>query len=155
MGTRITEKKKIKFNTACVKLPIYLNWLGTNGGGRNYWLFHTIQSKRITTSEGITFAPFIEDNTNATAYLLEVTRGAFESLVVGAMVPKEDLEGIKTLLYSPNVLLLVNPETWQSDGVKWLKVRVVPGTFSLGETVQEFVEVSFTIDFPEINVQSL
>ncbi len=154
MGTRITEKKKIDIDRACVTNPIYLNWQGTNGGGRNYWLFHTIQTKRLTTSEGATFSPFIEDNTNAKAYLEEISRGAVESLVCGANVPASKLEGIKSLLYSTNVLLLMNPDSWQSDGVQWLKVRVVPGTFALGETVQEFVEVSFQIDFPEINIQS-
>lgn len=154
MGTRITEKKRIKINQACVKNPIYLNWQGTNGGGRNYWLFHTIQTKRLSTSEGATFSPFIEDNTNAKAYLEEISRGAIESLVCGANVSNEDLDGIKSLLYSTNVLLLMNPDTWVSEGCKWLKVRVVPGTFSLGETVQEFIELSFQIEFPEKNIQS-
>lgn len=153
MGTRITEKKRIKIDRACVNNPIFLNWQNTKGG-REYWLFHTIQTKRITTSEGATFSPFIEDNTNAKAYLEEISRGAIESLVVGANVSAEDLEGIKTILYSTNVLLLMNPDSWQNDGCKWLKVRVVPGSFGLGETVQEFVELSFQIDFPEINIQS-
>ena len=151
---RITEKKKIDVDISCVKNPIFLNWFGTQGE-RNYWLFHVFQTKQISTNEGPTFAPFIEDNTNATSYLNEISRGAVESLVCGGNVPTSKIEGIKTMLYSPNVLLLMNPETWGADGPKWLKVRIVPGTFKLYDTDQKRADIQFTLEFPEINIQSM
>lgn len=151
---RITEKKKIDIDISCVLNPIFLNWFGTEGE-RNYWLFHVFQTKQLATSEGSTFAPFIEDNTNATSYLNEISRGAVESMVCGGNVPISKIEGIKTMLYSPNVLMLMNPDTWESEGPKWLKVRIVPGTFKLYDTDQKKADIQFTLEFPEINIQSM
>lgn len=151
---RITEKKKIDIDVSCVQNPIFLNWFGTEGE-RNYWLFHVFQTKQLATSEGATFAPFIEDNTNATSYLNEISRGAVESMVCGGNVPTSKIEGIKTMLYSPNVLMLMNPDTWELDGPEWLKVRIVPGTFKLYDTDQKRADIQFTLEFPEINIQSM
>jgi hypothetical protein len=151
---RITEKKRIDIDASCVESPVFLNWMGTEAQ-REYWLFHYVQSKQIATSEGANFAPFIEDNTNAVSYLNEISRGAIESLICGGNVPISKIEGIKTMLYSPNVLMLMNPSTWKVDGVKWLKVRIAPGTFKLYDTDQKRADIQFTLEFPEINIQSM
>jgi len=151
---RITEKKRIDIDYSCIENPIYLNWMGTEGQ-REYWLFGVFQTKQLATSEGPTFAPFIEDNTNAKSYLNEISRGAIESMVCGGNVPVSKIDGIKTMLYSPNVLILMNPDTWESEGPKWLKVRIVPGTFKLYDTDQKRADIQFTLEFPEINIQSM
>ena len=154
MGVRLTEKKRIKIDNGCHVSPIYLNWLGT-GGERNYWLFDYLQTHNINTSVVGNFQPYITDNTNAESYLIEIGRGAFKTIVCGAYVDIEDVEGIKTMLYSPNVLLLLNPTTWQADGPKWLGVKPLPGSFKLYDTDQKKTEIQFTLEFPEINIQQL
>lgn len=153
MGTRITERKKIDVAKGCDARPVYLNWLGTNGG-RNYWLFEHNQTKGLNTSIGETFEPYIEDNTNATTYLEEVTRGAVENMTVGAFVPVSKLDGIKRLLFSPHVLMLMNPESWEEDGPMWVQVFPDSGSFKLYDTIQETAEIQLTIRFNEINIQS-
>jgi hypothetical protein len=50
--------------------------------------------------------------------------------------------------------MLVNPLTWQTDGVKWQKVRVVPGSFKLYDTDQTTAEFQLTIQLENINIQT-
>lgn len=154
MPQRYTEKKKVKINNECYKSPVYLNWMGT-GGERNYWLFEHLQTKNLNTSIVGVFTPFISDNTTAEQYTTETSRNAIETLVCGAYVDIEDIEGIKTMLYSPNVLMLFNPETWQNEGVKWIGVKPLPGSFKLYDTDQVKAEIQFTLELVDINIQSM
>lgn len=152
---RVTEKKRIKIDHSCATdNPVYLNWLG-GAGGRNYWLFKLRQQYGLNVNVLGTFSPYLKDIENAQGTTYDTGREAFPRLTVGAVVDREDAEGIQTVLYSPNVLMLMNPDTWQVEGVKWQIVRVVPGSFKLWETDQTRVELEFTIELVEINVQSL
>jgi hypothetical protein len=101
------------------------------------------------------FTPFIIDNTTAEGYTIETSRNAIETLVCGAYVDIEDIEGIKTMLYSPNVLMLFNPETWQTEGVKWINVKPLPGSFKLYDTDEIKAEIQFTLELVDINIQSM
>jgi hypothetical protein len=154
MPQRYTEKKRIKINTECHENPVYLNWMGT-GGERNYWLFHKLQTRNLNTSIVGVFTPFIIDNTTAEGYTIETSRNAIETLVCGAYVDIEDIEGIKTMLYSPNVLMLFNPLTWQTEGVKWINVKPLPGSFKLYDTDEIKAEIQFTLELVDINIQSM
>lgn len=150
---RVTEKKKILIDHNCVENPVYLNWLG-GSGGRNYWLFKTRQQYGLTTSIKGQFEPYQDDIENAQGYSFETGRDATPRLIVGAVVDRASAEGIKTLLYSPNVLMLMNPNTWSSEGPIWQVVKPLPATFNLWPTDATRVELEFSIDLPKINVQS-
>lgn len=150
---RVTEKKKILIDHSCASNPVYLNWLGLSGG-RNYWLFKKRQEYGITTSVNGVFEPYQSDIENAQGYTFETGRESTPRLVVGAIVSRSSAEGIKGVLYSPNVLMLMNPDTWTSESPIWQIVRPVPGSFKLWETDAERVELEFSIDLPKTNIQS-
>jgi hypothetical protein len=57
----------------------------------------------------------------------------------------EDIEGLKTILYSICVEMLVNG--------KWIGVRPQVGSFFIRETRGTNAEIEFTIDTPYINIQ--
>lgn len=149
---RVTEKLRVKIDHGCTEQPIYLNWLGTSGG-RNYWLFRTRQAYGLNTAVTGTFKPYLPDIENAQGTTYDTGRDASPRLTLGASLDIEDARGLDTLLYSPNVLMLANPETWESEGPKWQVVRVVPGSYKLRETDQTRAEVELTIELCEIFIQ--
>lgn len=150
---RVTEKKRVKINTDCVDQPVYLNWMGLSGG-RNYWLFGKRQNYGVGTAIVGEFQPYTEDIETAQGVAFDTGRTALPKLIIGAAVDREDAEGIKGVLYSPNVLRLMNPATWQTEGPVWQVVRPVPGSFKLWDTDQTRCEIEFTIELTELNIQS-
>lgn len=150
---RVTEKKRIKIDHSCVAQPVYLNWLNL-AGGRDYWLFKLRQAYNLTTELKGVFEPYTPDIENAQGTIFETGRNAKPRLVLGASsVLLEDVQGIEGLLYSPNVLMLMNPTTWQVEGVRWQIVRPVPGSFNLYNTDAIRTSVELAIDLEPINVQ--
>jgi hypothetical protein len=64
------------------------------------------------------------------------------------------MKGIKSMLYSLNVLMLVNPDTWQADGVIWEAVRPLAGSFQLYNTNETHTNLTVTIELMNTNIQS-
>lgn len=150
---RVTEKKRIKINHGCVSQPVYLNWLNL-AGGRDYWLFQKRQTYGLTSSVNGSFQPYTVDIENAVGSILETGRGANPKLTVGASsVLLEDLQGIQGILYSPNVLRLVNPDTWESEGPVWQIVRPVAGSFNLYNTDDVRTDLEVTLELEPLNIQ--
>ena len=80
---------------------------------------------------------------------------AGKGMVVGANgLDRNDIEFIKSILYSIKVQWLFNPDTWQVDGCKWVTVRPQRGNFPLIETKEERGDISLTLIFPDINTQN-
>lgn len=152
--SRVTEKKHIDIDHDCVKNPVYLNWLGTNSG-RNYWLFKTVQTRGITVTVDGTYETYLTDIENAQGDVQDLGRGARPRLTIGAKVPIPKLLGLERVLYSINVLMLMNPGTWTTVGPRWQIVRVVPGSFKLNDTDEKFHTIELTIELPAINIQSV
>lgn len=162
MGTRITEVKTVKVNHGCVDNPVYLNWLGTNGG-RNFWLFGVVQTEILDVGVTGEFFPAQNDIENAIGNGEYLGKEAQPELIVGAYVDLEDVRGLKGLMMSPDVLMLTNPTTWQNvtqvagvdvmEGAKWQRVKVAPQTFKVLETNQTKVNVELTLLLPTINIQ--
>ena len=152
---RITEKKHIDIDKECVSNPVYLNWLGTNGG-RNYWLFRKVQRKSIITDVIGTFEGYKDDIETAQGFIEDIERSAVPTLTIGAIVPVSKLDGLTKMLYSLNVLMLMNPDTWSSDasGPIWQIVRPIPGTYQLYNTDQITTTFEVTLELPFINIQS-
>lgn len=148
----VTEKKIIKIDTECKENPIFISWLNTLGG-REHWLFHKVQTEALVTSEAGTFEPFREDIEIARGNILDLSIDATPKLVVFALPDTEDLTGLKTIMYSPMVEILMNPSTWETDGPVWQIVRPEKGSFKIIDTnqVRNTLEITFTQ--PYINVQ--
>lgn len=148
----ITEIKKIKVDSGCKESPVYLAWINTLGG-REHWLFHRVQIIQIDTSDAGFFMKTNEVLETTTGNVFDITANANNVLIVNALVDIDDIDGIKTMLYSPCVEMLVNPETWQSQGPKWLNIHVVKGSFKLYQTDQIKSIIEIQLQLPNINIQ--
>jgi len=144
---RVTEIKQIKVSNECYDNPIYLSWLNVYGG-REYWLFGKVQDKALITSVGDTYEPTVIDNTNVRGYFEETTRGAKNTLTLYANLDTEDIEGVKSLLYSVNVEMLVS-----ENPIKWQNVKPQVGSFNLYSTNETSSIISFTIELTKLNIQ--
>ncbi|MES2397938.1 MAG: hypothetical protein V4549_18140 [Bacteroidota bacterium] len=159
---RLTEQKKVKINSSCENAnPVYLNWLGTNGG-RNFWLFDTMQEDVLeVVSEG-EFTPQTIDLATDLGNGEYTGKGATPELVCHAYLELADIRGLKGLLMSPDVLMLTNPETWATDNPtsppsplpKWKRVKVLPQTYKVLSTNSTHAEIELTLLLPTINIQT-
>jgi hypothetical protein len=143
----VTEIKTIKIDRECKDNPVFISWLNTYGG-REHWLFHKVQTKGIVTQNDGNFEPYISDLTNARGQITDISKNATPLLIVNATVDIEDIEGIKTMLYSPCVEWLVNetPLTWQT-------VRPQVGSFKLYDTTDMQSTIQITLELPYIFIQ--
>jgi uncharacterized surface protein with fasciclin (FAS1) repeats len=149
----VTEIKTIKVESGCKDNPVFVSWINTLGG-REHWLFHRIQVKQIDTADSGVFVKTNTELETATGNVFDITAQANNILIVNALVDIEDIEGIKTMLYSPCVEMLYNPETWQTETPKWLNVHVIKGSFKLYQTNQTKSIIEIQLEMPNINIQS-
>lgn len=149
----VTEIKEIKIDGSCKTNPIFLSWIGTNSG-RDQWLFHTVQTYGIDTQSTGDFLPYIQDLSTARGQSIELSKIAVPRIILGTTADREDVDGISSILYSPNVEMLLNPETWEIDGPKWLRVRPVAGSFKIYNTDETRPTIEFTIELVEIYNQT-
>lgn len=150
----ITEVKRIKVDSECKDNPIYLQWLNSSGGP-SYWLFSRQNTQGITTAATGTYKAYEPD--------MEVALGGDEytgkdvtpSIIIGANVAIEDMDGIKGLLMSGKVLMLMNPTTWTTDasGPVWQRVRVQPGSYIIKKANDTRRDIEMVLLLPEINIQ--
>jgi hypothetical protein len=143
-GGNLTETKEIKIYDECIQNPVCLSWLNTLGG-REHWVFGYNQTHGLETSQGATFEPYIEDLQNARSNIFNLERFAQPTMTLNAVVDIEDIEGLKTILYSVCVEMWVNGN--------WIGVRPRSGSFFIRETRDTNAEIEFTIDLPYINIQ--
>lgn len=147
---RVTEKKRVKIDRDCKSNPVYCTWVNTLGG-REQWLFHKVQTEGLQTSREGDFEPHTTDIENSRGQIKDITMFAQPQLVVYGVVDTEDLEGLKTILYSPNVEVLTNPDTWETDGCKWQIYRPQAGSFKIIDTNEVRNTFEVTFDKPYIN----
>lgn len=150
---RITEKKPIDIDRTCVDNPIYVTWLNTRGGF-DHWLFKKTQVQQIETTTERSVEPYAEDIENAIGYIFDLETSATPRMTVGAHVPVEKVKGIAGILYSKNVLVLMNPDTWTEEGPKWQSWRPLRGTFRLYNTDEKSTDIEITFEQPYINIQA-
>jgi len=140
----------------CYDNPIYLCWLNTYGGF-SYWLFHTTQEIKHEVFDQKEILHAVEDWASARTQEDVFEINARDKLVLGAQnITSDQLEGIKNMLHSPRVMLLLNAATFaEGDIPDWLTVSIQSGTFSFGSTGDSRHKVEFTIRKPRINIQQL
>lgn len=150
---RITEIKTIKVDSNCVDNPVFVSWLNVYGG-REHWLFKGIQTIGLQTSEGGEFEPFILDLENSRGQISTIEIDAVPQLIVSAYVDIEDVQGLKTILYSPCVEMLMNPDKWSSTVAPiWQIIRPKTGSFKICNTNELKTEIEITFDLPYIFTQ--
>lgn len=149
----VTETITVKNDSGCKTNPVFVSWLNTLGG-REHWLFDTTQIENLTTTRNGTFENYIENLATARGKTKDFQMQAFPQLTVFGWVDNEDINGLITLTYSLDVEMLLNPLTWQTDGLKWMKIRPVPGSYKVRDLRENktLIEIIFDLDY--INTQS-
>lgn len=143
----VTEIKTIKIDRECKENPIFISWLNTYGG-REHWLFHKVQTKGLVTQNNGSFETYVSDLTNSRGQINDISKSATPLLIINAYVDIEDIEGIKTMLYSPCVEMLVS-----ESPIKWNTVRPQVGSFKLYDTSDLKATIQITLELPYINIQ--
>lgn len=151
--TRITEIKEIDVNTECVDNPVYLKWLNTQGG-YSQWLFGKRQTKIIQTAVDGEYISDVDDLENSIGGEEYMGTNVQPAMIIGADLPIEKMDGIKGLLMSPKVLMLMNPDTWEDEGAIWQRVRIQRGSFVILYTDETRHKIEMTVYQPKINIQS-
>lgn len=145
---RVTEKKTIKIGQTCAPNPVYVSWKSTKG--REYWLFHTVQTEGLITEAAGDFEPYIDNLSTARGQIEDLSILAQPQLTLYALVDNEDLSGFKTILYSVNIEILQNPTTWEQDGPVWKAYRILPGSYKIVNTDEVRSEIELTLNDPYI-----
>lgn len=148
----VTEIKKIKYDSNCKKHPVFITWLNTLGGWEQ-WLFDTTYIDTLATSRSETFEGYIQDLQTANAKVQDVQLRAQPSITVFGMIDNEDIHGLKTILYSLSCKMLLNPMTWQTEGVKFITIRPQPGSFRILDQREKQVLIEIVFDLPYLNTQ--
>jgi hypothetical protein len=143
----VTEIKTIKIDRECKENPIFISWLNTYGG-REHWLFSKVQTKGLVTQNNGSFETYISDLSNSRGQINDISKNATPLLIINAYVDIEDIEGIKTMLYSPCVEMLIS-----ESPIKWNTVRPQVGSFKLYDTSDLKATIQITLELPYINIQ--
>lgn len=143
----VTEKKTIKIDRECKTNPVFISWLNVYGG-REHWLFSKVQTKGLITQNAGSFETYILDLAETRGQISDISRNATPLLTVNCTCDIEDIEGIKTLLYSPCVEMLVS-----ENPIKWQTVRAQVGSFKLYDTNELKSSLQITFELPYINIQ--
>ena len=141
----LTETKQIKINQTCLERPLAVSWLNTLGG-REHWVFSYNQIHTLDTQSGATYQPNIDNLETARTNIFDLQKFAQPKISVGANVDVEDIEGLKTILYS----ICVEIQTAQG----WIGVRPETGSFKILETKDTKATIEMTFVLPDINIQT-
>lgn len=143
----VTEKKTIKIDRECKVNPVFISWLNVYGG-REHWLFSKVQTKGLITQNAGNFETYIVDLAETRGQITDISKNATPLLTVNCTVDIEDIEGLKTMLYSPCVEMLVS-----ENPIKWQTVRPQTGSFKLYDTNDTQSSLQITFELPYINIQ--
>ena len=143
----VTEKKTIKIDRECKENPVFISWLNVYGG-REHWLFSKVQTKGLITQNAGNFETYIVDLAEARGQITDISKNATPLLTVNCTCDIEDIEGLKTMLYSPCVEMLVS-----ENPIKWQTVRPQTGSFKLYDTNDTQSSLQITFELPYINIQ--
>jgi len=155
---RLTEKKRIKIDNTCKDFPMYVCWLNSLGG-YSYWLFFKHHEESTKTKANAKYDINIQDLETAIATNDIVGKDAVHVFKVGARIQEEDQDGITGLFESPKVMLLMNPETWQTASAtsgpapKWQRVIVKTGSALILKTGTKYLDAKMQLQMPFVNTQ--
>lgn len=148
-----TNEYKYDIIDYCKENSVYLNWLHPSGA-RLFYLFQRNNIKGLTTKTIDSYNPYFADIETQSGDAFITGKEVTPSLTIGGVDTIKKYKWIKTLLYSSNILMLTNPDSWETDGAIWQNVNIPDGSFTLEQATDSNVEFAFTIILPKINTQS-
>jgi hypothetical protein len=150
-----SETKEVKYKDCTPRNEIYLAWMGTLGNW-NFWQFGTTQTESMNVKAGPEFASFITDLSTADTDSDFLTKEATTEYTLGADgLDVNDINGLKTILRSPKVMMLMNPSSWTEAGTEqWQTVRILPSRFRVRETKGNLNSIEFTMQIAETYIQT-
>ena len=151
-GVEVTERLKIKVDHECKDFPIYLTWVNSLGG-YDYWLFFKTNTVKLKTKLENQHVKNIEDLESSIGNIDITGKAGQPQVDFGARVRAEDMDGIASLFASPKVLYLSNPDTFLTEGYKWIRAIIRPGSILIEESNLSFVEVKMSMLLPMRNTQ--
>ena len=135
------------------RAPICLRWATTMGNWR-MWVFSWNQENSMQSGAAVLFQEYIEDLESATTDSNKVSQINIPKMNLGAdNLNGNDFGFVSSILNSIKVQVLMNPDSWQTDGPKWQTVIVQTGTIPMGNTRSENNDLEITIEFPQIFLQ--
>ena len=149
----ITEKKTIKISQSNCDNPVYLKWINKQGGN-SFWLFNRNQLRVTKTRNGDTYEKYVSTLINTYSNRFISTKEVDHSIKLTTTIDEDDMDGIIGLHESPKVFMLVNPDTWSTDGCKWQSVIISPSSLIFLKTNSSRFDVEIDILLPKIYVQS-
>ncbi|NQY41955.1 MAG: hypothetical protein HRT87_01210 [Legionellales bacterium] len=152
MAGKIVKVISVKINKECHKYPVYLSWLNKIGG-ISYWLFDKENSTVTRTKTNGKYQSNVTDLETATGNINMIGKSIAPVLEVGARISESDMDGIRSLYESGSVEMLINPLTWQTEGVKWQRVLVKSGSLLVLKTGTSALNVKLKLELPMINSQ--
>lgn len=146
----LTEVRRFEIDRACVDNPVFLRWKAT-AGGWGYWLFGYDYKDDLLTNEESTYNNFESDIETSQGATEVWSKSSADDLSVGCnRVKAIHHAGLKSLFESPKVQMLMNPDTWATDGAKWQNVRIKTKSFPVNVR-SEFFEIKLTLSQQERN----
>lgn len=155
-GTPYSETMTVRYKYCGGGNAVCLKWMGISGAW-NYWVFsgNNTENLEVTAPQGV-FEPFITNLAISDTDSDFVTKDTSPELELSVdNIDQNDLNGLKTLLQSPKVMMLTNPDTWIDDGVdKWVTVKVKTGKFKIKEARAKLGGLQFAIALPQVYIQT-
>ena len=146
---RITEIKKIRLRNDCFDNPVFLAWFNKRGG-IDSWLFGRTQTETLRVSADQIFERDIIDLENADTIKDFLSKEAVLVTRIGAEnLDKNDIDGLRGLLTSPKVQILVS-----QNPLKWQTVLVSPGSFKIIDTKERRHRLEIDIVHPDQIIQT-
>lgn len=151
-----SETKTVKYKYCDFANPVCIKWIDATGAW-NFWVFGVTQTEGLVVGAGQgAFSRHIDDLETSTGQSLMINKEAVPELTMGADgLDSNDIAGLKTILNSPRVMMLVNYISWGSDGVDyWVDVKPLTGRFKMRDTKATRYSFELTVQQNELISQT-
>jgi len=137
-----TETKRIAVAHPCGLREIYVRWRNRLASW-DYWLFDTQQNVTDETSTLGTFSKEPDELEEATKRMMSIDKDIVNSFTLLASVQQKNYQGIKQIISSPCVQVLVD-----KANNKWMDVQVTTKQLKYN-TAAAYVDIAIEIEFPK------
>jgi hypothetical protein len=142
----VMDEKYYDYDVCEYDNNVYLAWLNRYGG-LDYWLFHSEQLEGLEV-DGELAENYIDDLSDGQTIQEVLFKEAIEIKTIGVNhLTSQQLDGLKGLLYSPFVQMLM------PDGTHWQTVIVRTDAWELKKTDENLFSLELTIELPRLIIQ--
>jgi hypothetical protein len=145
---RVSEQRKVKIKPASQQAcnALRLRWLAPDGSWAQY-LFEGNYRESLQVDPFNTYQQAFDNISELEAFNRVLKKRAFVKFQIGMSgLDANDAEGIKTILYSPQVYQIINEGGFSAR----LGVIIEPGTFSVKPAATKTFDIEFSVVLPEI-----